>query len=190
VASGQASTEIWPLQTHAQTGLSLLRSHSTADDQVIGIVHGARFPRLLVPEFLPPLHEPWHVQAGLEDWSTRSAYEPNEPLGWAEIRHPFHPRRGQRFPVQRAAGIDTLVLRGLEHGSSVLREWTDWADPDSCPDDECPSGNFLYLRKQGSFRPEAITSWAAKYCRPISVSSAAPAPDQAAPIPPPHSALP
>jgi hypothetical protein len=54
-------------------------------------------------------------------------------LGWAEIRHPFHPLRGQRFEVlkkRRIAGVDTLVLRELERGSfSVAREWTDWADP-------------------------------------------------------------
>jgi hypothetical protein len=54
-------------------------------------------------------------------------------LGWAEICHPFHPLRGQRFEVlkkRRVAGIDTLILRELKHGSfSVAREWTDWADP-------------------------------------------------------------
>jgi uncharacterized protein DUF5372 len=54
-------------------------------------------------------------------------------LGWAEIRHPFHPLRGQRFQVlktRRIAGVDTLLLRHLELGSfSVAREWTDWADP-------------------------------------------------------------
>jgi len=54
-------------------------------------------------------------------------------LGWAEIRHPFHPLRGQRFEVlkkRRVAGVDTLILRELERGSfSVTREWTDWADP-------------------------------------------------------------
>jgi hypothetical protein len=54
-------------------------------------------------------------------------------LGWAEIRHPFHPRRGQRFEVlkkRRVAGVDTLILRELERGSfSVACEWTDWADP-------------------------------------------------------------
>ena len=28
------------------------------------------------------------------------------------------------------AGVDTLILRGLEHGTfTVAREWTDWADP-------------------------------------------------------------
>ena len=54
-------------------------------------------------------------------------------LGWAEIRHPFHPLRGQRFQVLKArqvAGIDTLLLRELDRGSfSIAREWTDWADP-------------------------------------------------------------
>lgn len=54
-------------------------------------------------------------------------------MGWAEIRHPFHPLRGRRFEVlkkRRIAGVDTLILRELERGSfSVAREWTDWADP-------------------------------------------------------------
>ena len=54
-------------------------------------------------------------------------------MGWAEIRHPFHPLRGQRFEVlkqRRIAGVDTLILRELERGTfSVAREWTDWADP-------------------------------------------------------------
>jgi hypothetical protein len=54
-------------------------------------------------------------------------------LGWAEIRHPFHPLRGHRFQVlkeHRTAGIDTLLLRELDRGTfSIAREWTDWADP-------------------------------------------------------------
>ena len=54
-------------------------------------------------------------------------------MGSAEIRHPFHPLRGQRFEVlkkRRVAGVDTLILRELQRGSfSVVREWTDWADP-------------------------------------------------------------
>jgi hypothetical protein len=54
-------------------------------------------------------------------------------LGWAEIRHPFHPLRGKRFEVlkkRRIAGIDTLILRESQYGSfSIAREWTDWADP-------------------------------------------------------------
>jgi hypothetical protein len=54
-------------------------------------------------------------------------------LGWAEICHPFHPLRGQRFQVlneRRAAGIDTFLLRDPDHGTfSIAREWTDQADP-------------------------------------------------------------
>ena len=54
-------------------------------------------------------------------------------LGWAEIRHPFHPLRGQRFEVlkkRRVAGVDTLILRESTYGSfGIAREWTDWADP-------------------------------------------------------------
>ena len=54
-------------------------------------------------------------------------------MGWAEICHPFHPLRGQRFEVlkkRRLAGVDTLILRELDRGTfSVAREWTDWADP-------------------------------------------------------------
>src|SRR6202171_3987294 len=65
--------------------------------------------------------------------SARTAPEPNSHLGWAEIRHPFHPLRGQRFEVlkaRRIAGIDTLLVRELDRGSfSIAREWTDWADP-------------------------------------------------------------
>jgi Family of unknown function (DUF5372) len=54
-------------------------------------------------------------------------------LGFAEICHPFHPLRGQRFEVlkeRRVAGVDTLILRELERGTfSVPREWTDWVGP-------------------------------------------------------------
>jgi len=54
-------------------------------------------------------------------------------LGWAEIQHPFHPLRGQSFPVlkkRRVSGVDTLILQGLQHGTfCVVREWTNWADP-------------------------------------------------------------
>ena len=57
----------------------------------------------------------------------------NEHLGWAEIRHPFHPLRGQRFPVlkaRRVGGTETLLLRDTDRGSfSIAREWTDWGTP-------------------------------------------------------------
>lgn len=61
----------------------------------------------------------------------------NEYLGWAEICHPFHPLKGQRFPVlktRRVGGVDTLLLAHVERGSfSIAREWTDWGTP-SVPD--------------------------------------------------------
>jgi hypothetical protein len=51
-------------------------------------------------------------------------------LGWAEVRHPFHPLRGQRFPVLKTrcvGGTETLILREPTRGSiAVRREWTDW----------------------------------------------------------------
>jgi hypothetical protein len=54
-------------------------------------------------------------------------------LGWAEVRHPFHPLRGRRFEVlkkRRVAGVDTLILHERERGSfSIARQWTDWAEP-------------------------------------------------------------
>lgn len=64
---------------------------------------------------------------------SRTTLEPNRRLGWAEITHPFHPLRGQRFAVlktRRVAGVETLSVRGSSRGpSSVPREWTDWAEP-------------------------------------------------------------
>ena len=66
----------------------------------------------------------------------QTALDRNSHLGWAEIRHPFHPLRGQRFQVlkeRRSAGIDTLLLREQDRGTfSIAREWTDWADPSPC----------------------------------------------------------
>jgi hypothetical protein len=53
-------------------------------------------------------------------------------LGWAEITHPFHPLRGQRFSIlktRRVSGIDTLLLQGTAMGTfAVPREWTDQED--------------------------------------------------------------
>jgi hypothetical protein len=67
-------------------------------------------------------------------------------LGWAEIRHPFHPLRGQRFEVlkkRRVAGVDTLILRECKYGSlSIAREWTDWADPNLYDSLGLPSGRL------------------------------------------------
>jgi len=55
-------------------------------------------------------------------------------LGSAEVTHPFHPLRGQRFvvlKVRRVSGIETLSLRHPDLGSfAMIREWTNWAPPD------------------------------------------------------------
>jgi hypothetical protein len=57
-------------------------------------------------------------------------------LGWAEVRHPFHPLKGQRFPVlktRRVGCIETLILRESTRGSiAVRREWTDWDATTAC----------------------------------------------------------
>jgi hypothetical protein len=54
-------------------------------------------------------------------------------LGWAEITHPFHPRKGQRFQVvsvRRVRGVDSVALRRASGETFfVPREWTDRADP-------------------------------------------------------------
>jgi len=56
-------------------------------------------------------------------------------LGSAEVTHPFHPLRGQRFvvlKVRRISGVETLSLRHAELGSFAMpREWTDWAPPEA-----------------------------------------------------------
>ncbi|WP_341314748.1 DUF5372 family protein [Paraburkholderia sp. IMGN_8] len=67
--------------------------------------------------------------------SIRTAQSPNEASGWVEIRHPFHPLRGQRFRVlkqRRVGGIDTLILREASRGSfAVPVQWTDRATPEA-----------------------------------------------------------
>jgi hypothetical protein len=54
-------------------------------------------------------------------------------LGSAEVVHPFHPLRGQRFVVLKlrtVAGVETLSLQHADLGSFAMpREWTDWASP-------------------------------------------------------------
>jgi hypothetical protein len=56
-------------------------------------------------------------------------------LGSAEVVHPFHPLRGQRFVVLKVrtmSGIETLSLRHPDLGSFAMpRDWTDWAPPGS-----------------------------------------------------------
>src|ERR1700756_1773858 len=65
----------------------------------------------------------------------RTALQPGQALGSAEITHPFHPFRGQRFVVLKIrmiSGAERLSLRHAEMGSfAVRRDWTDWAPPGS-----------------------------------------------------------
>jgi hypothetical protein len=54
-------------------------------------------------------------------------------LGWAEITHPFHPRKGQRYQIlksRRVSGKDSLILKDPRSGTfAVDRDWTNLADP-------------------------------------------------------------
>src|SRR5258708_16531710 len=67
--------------------------------------------------------------------SHRTALRSRQPLGSAEVTHPFHPLRGQRFVVlklRRVSGVETLSLRHPDLGSFAMRrEWTDWAAPEA-----------------------------------------------------------
>jgi hypothetical protein len=67
----------------------------------------------------------------------RTALYPDRPLGSAEVVHPFHPWRGQRFVVLKirtVSGIETLSLRHSGLGSFAMpRDWADWAPPGSQP---------------------------------------------------------
>src|SRR5260370_25885201 len=65
--------------------------------------------------------------------SHRTTLRSRQPLGSAEVTHPFHPLRGHRFvvlKVRRVSGIEALSLRHSELGSFAMpREWTDSAPP-------------------------------------------------------------
>jgi len=62
-----------------------------------------------------------------------SALEPKSVSEWAEITHPFHPCRHQRFKVLRAkqiSGVRILTLQDPSDGVfTIAQEWTDLADP-------------------------------------------------------------
>src|SRR5271166_5806684 len=72
-----------------------------------------------------------------------TAPQSSEQWGWAEITHPFHPLRGQRFAVLKSrclSGIESLILRGGAGGTfAVPREWTDRAEPSPYAHLELPS---------------------------------------------------
>ena len=64
-----------------------------------------------------------------------TALEPKSLSGWAEVTHPFHPRRHQRFKVlkvRRISGVNILSLQDLSGGTfTIAKDWTDLADPSS-----------------------------------------------------------
>ena len=72
----------------------------------------------------------------------RTAQPFKQPLGSAEITHPFHPLRGRRFVVlkiRKVSGVELLSLRDAELGSfAIAREWTDWAVPERAADFQPP----------------------------------------------------
>jgi hypothetical protein len=80
--------------------------------------------------------------------SAQTAQSTNSHLGWVEIRHPFHPLRGQRFAVlkkRRVAGHETLIVCDPARGTlSVRREWTDQADPSECATTGAKAHYFAY----------------------------------------------
>src|SRR5215510_9349383 len=65
-----------PRHHHLHLRQSLLRPNSATDDKIIGIVHDVSFPTLLVPEFLPPQHEPSHVQVAEQRTDWRPLWRP------------------------------------------------------------------------------------------------------------------
>jgi hypothetical protein len=52
-------------------------------------------------------------------------------LGSAEVTHPFHPLRGQKFVVLKLrtiSAVPTLSVRHPDLGSfAIPAEWTDWS---------------------------------------------------------------
>lgn len=80
-----------------------------------------------------------------------TALDDKELLDSAEITHPFHPLRGQRFPVLKSRKLeqrDVLSLKGSHRGTIiVLRDWTDKADPNPyyCQDAPLPILSFENL---------------------------------------------
>jgi hypothetical protein len=85
-------------------------------------------------------------------------------LGSAEVVHPFHPLRGQRFivlKIRRVSGVETLSLRHAEFGSFAMpREWTDWVPPGA----EAPASTEpLFIDAFGLI---ALAEFAAALARP------------------------
>ena len=53
-------------------------------------------------------------------------------MGSAAITHPYHPLRGQQFPllkIRRIGGVETGMLLGTDGTFAVPLAWTDRAEP-------------------------------------------------------------
>lgn len=76
----------------------------------------------------------------------RTALGSNTPWESAEITHPFHPLRGQRFAVlkiRKVGGVECLSLRGTAGGTfAVPRDWTDRGDCSEYANLGGPAGFF------------------------------------------------
>src|SRR5215469_13350738 len=86
--------------------------------------------------------------------SHRTALRSRQRLGSAEVTHPFHPLRGQKFVVLKlrtVSGVPTLSVRHPDLGSFAIPEdWTDWSA--SAP----PSSQSLVLDAFGLAELAAI----------------------------------
>ena len=73
------------------------------------------------------------MRAGRRPCSDLTSLLNRRPSEWAKITHPFHPLRGQSFPIlrnKRVSGVDTVVLwTSLGENVAIPLEWTDHADP-------------------------------------------------------------
>ena len=63
----------------------------------------------------------------------KTAHSTSADLGSTTITHPYHPLRGQQFPIlktRRVASVDTVILKGTAGGTfAVPLAWTDRAEP-------------------------------------------------------------
>jgi predicted phage terminase large subunit-like protein len=138
----QLKRQVAALAAEWKPSAILVEDKASGQSLIQELKQGSRFPILAIKVdkdklaraySASPLVEAGKVFLPASGRSVQTALPHSSHLGWAEIRHPFHPLRGQRFEVlkkRRVAGVDTLILREREHGSfSIAREWTDWADP-------------------------------------------------------------
>ena len=83
-------------------------------------------------------------------------------MGSAEITHPFHPLRGQRFVVlkiRKISGAETLSLRHTEMGSfAIRRDWTDWAPPGT-PSEATSGYSPLFIDASGLLALAELVLW-------------------------------